>query len=586
MRDDPPTPDGFTSRRRMLKLAGATTAGAIVPFSHDATAGDRTVVRRPFSVTAADGTVLRGHVYLPGSEQRPVAPVLSLGPYWNNKTVSPDLGSGHAETTGPRVGSHASGIRTFPEAGFAFAAVNVRGTGISDGCFRFGAPIEIGDAYAVVEALADREWSTGRVGMWGGSFNGWTQSLAIAGSPPSLEAVVPKSSVIDLWTVLTRRGAPIRLGWTVASRTDANESMTVLPPRREHLTCPDRTRNWLANFALANSGSRSRYFASREYLSALANSRVPMLVTNGLDYTREGHIRQIEGLYESRPAETTHMVLGQFGHNETPEGFTSRVVAWFDHYLRDGPMTVEPGVVEYEDDTGTWHTADSWPPSSDRQSLYLSGTELVHDESAVGESRQRFQSTDTAPGLSREQCGPRQAVYASAPVARTLRIAGTAAIDVTLTSTLSDGNFAAVLIHTPGDGRCPDPEAADFGRALADLRHWKRPGEAIPFPVLDPTPVAFESVPFATEIPAGHRIVLVVGGGHSYLSPVDEKPTLAVRTGPDVPGSVTLPVVEGTLEFVPRGIDADPADRACRPGRTDRRSAGRNPRACPPASRT
>lgn len=549
MPDGRPTPGRSTKRRQLVKLVGVTTAGATLPFSQVANADDRTVERRPFSVSAPDGTELRGHVYLPMHEERPLAPVLSFGPYWNNNNVSASTGDLQPRATTGRVGSHASGIGTFPDEGFAFAAVNMRGTGISDGCFRFGDPIEIGDAHTVVEALADREWSTDTVGMWGGSYNGWSQTLAIAGNPPSLGAVVPKSSVIDLWTVLTRRGAPIRLGWTTATRVDASESVTVLPPRRDHLTCPNRTRTWLANFELANSANRTAFFAKREYLDVLANSRVPMLVTNGLDYTREGHILQVEGLYESRPAGTTHVVLGQFGHNETPDGFTSTVVAWFDHYLRDGPMTVEPDVVEYEDDTGTWHTTDRWPPASAQQSLYLSENALVADAGAVNESVQRFQSDTTSPGLAREKCGPRQAVYASGELTQPVRLAGNFTIDATVTSTLSDGTFAAVLFHTPEDGRCPDPAATDFSRALADLRHWKRPGVATPFPVLDPTPVSFDSVPFATTIPAGHRIVLVIGGGHEYLSPVDETPTLAVTTGPDVPGSVSLPVVEGTLEF-------------------------------------
>ena len=552
-------PDDATSpnRRRFLQLLGA--AGASVPIGGQVAAqlqDDRNFDIEPISITVHDGTVLRGHVYLPRDAERPLAPVLSYSPYWNTAARGP------SSDPGPL----ADFIHEFLQEDFAVAAINMRGTGISDGCLQFGGPVDFQDAHDVVEAVAAQEWSNGKVGMWGHSYDGFSQYLAIAGDPPSLEATVPSSSVLDLWHLLTRNGAPL-VGYGPATRTawDSLTSLGALPPQRDHVDCPNRTHDWLVNANLAVNADKTPYFQVRSYHDQLAESRVPMFVSNGLFPFAEGHIMQIDGLWELRPPRSTRMIIGQWGHSTPPtDDYFDQVRAWFDHYLRDGPQRVKPGVVEYQDDTGAWHTTDQWPPAVDQQSLYLSDGALVADETAVTASTQVFQSEDTDPGLSPERCGPTQALYVSPPLSKDVRIAGNFTIETTLTSTLPGGNFAAFLFQTPGPGTCPDPNALrpengstdqvgrkplEFARTLADLRHWKELGNAYPFPVGEPTTVAFDSHPFATQVPAGNRIVLAIAGGSSELTPNEFHPTITVTTGPDTPGSVSLPVVEGELSF-------------------------------------
>jgi predicted acyl esterase len=550
--------DSTPKRRQFLRLAAtAGTVGAAALGGKAAAQvqdDGRSYDIEPMSITVHDGTVLYGHVYLPKDAERPLAPVLSFSPYWNTAARGP------SSDPGPL----AEFIHEFLQDDFAVAAINMRGTGISEGCLQFGGPLDFKDAHDVVEAVAAADWSNGNVGMWGHSYDGFSQYLAIAGDPPSLEAVVPSSSVLDLWHLLTRNGAPL-IGYGPSTRTawDALTSLGSLPPQPDHVDCPNRTGDWLTNLNLAVNANRTPYFQVRSYHEQLAESRVPMFVSNGLLQLSEGHIMQIDGLYGLRPPQSTRMVLGQWGHSTpTTDDYFDQVRAWFDHYLRDGPQRVKPGIVDYQDDTGAWHTADQWPPDGNQQSLYLSDGTLVADGSAVTGSIQVFQSDDTDPGLSAERCGPRQALYVSPPLAEDVGMAGNFTIETTLTSTLPGGNFAAFLFHTPGPGTCPDPNAhgpdtddqvgrkpLEFARTLADLRHWKTLGRAHPFPVGDPTTVSFDSHPFATEVPAGNRIVLAIAGGSSEIEPNEFKPTIAVTTGPDTPGSVELPVVEGDLTF-------------------------------------
>src|SRR5687767_12537083 len=70
--------------------------------------------------------------------------------------------------------------------GMAGAVFDVRGTGGSGGDLaeNFFSPREARDSAAVIEFLGTRPWSTGKVGMAGGSYLGITQYLAAEQRPP------------------------------------------------------------------------------------------------------------------------------------------------------------------------------------------------------------------------------------------------------------------------------------------------------------------------------------------------------------------------------------------------------------------
>ncbi|MGH4013069.1 MAG: CocE/NonD family hydrolase [Pseudonocardiaceae bacterium] len=63
--------------------------------------------------------------------------------------------------------------------------MNLRGTGESDGCFQWGSRLDWSDASTVVESLAAQPWSNGNVGIYGTSYEGWTQYMAMADPSPS-----------------------------------------------------------------------------------------------------------------------------------------------------------------------------------------------------------------------------------------------------------------------------------------------------------------------------------------------------------------------------------------------------------------
>jgi predicted acyl esterase len=142
-------------------------------------------------------------------------------------------------------------------------------------------------------------------------------------------------------------------------------------------------------------------------------------------------------------------------------------------------------------------------------------------------------------------------VYVSPPLKQEIRVAGYFSADLTVSSNLSGGNLVATLYHTSSRGSCAElaSGAPGSGRIELNLRHWQQPGTSRPFPIGTPTRVTVTSLPLATVIPAGDRLVLAIGATSAELLPDRFKPRITVATGDQLPGSLWLPVVTGRLEF-------------------------------------
>ena len=398
--------------------------------------------------------------------------------------------------------------------------------------------------------------------MIGHSYSAWSQYMAVAAAPPSLKAVIPTSGISDPYELLTRGGAPIHYGpvlgpvWSIGTGWAANEN------NAEHV-CPDVWAEHVQGTSdLIATGDKTPYWQDRALKPHIENTDVAVWRSNGFNYWGEGHWVSYDGEWEALNPGRTRMILGQWNH-ETPtsnrDDWYSRTTAWFDHYLRGAPQTVENGVVEFQDTADNWHTAGSWPPAADEVTLRLSGSALVERPKDVQPSEQSFATAPgVEPGLT---CGAHQVYYVSPPLEEDVVLAGYFDAAFTVTSTLPGGNLTTVLRHLPSEPSC-GADVSDYqsmleevpetqvGHLQMDLRHWKTPGEHQDFPVLEPTTVKAPSGPFAAFVPAGERLVLFVAGGSGELEPDQFQPAITIGTGPKLAGSIRIPVVEGDLRFV------------------------------------
>jgi uncharacterized protein len=81
----------------------------------------------------------------------------------------------------------------FARHGYAFALVDCRGRGNSEG--EFEPFVNDGrDGYDVVEWLASQSWCDSQVTMWGGSYAGFDQWMTLREMPPHLKTIVPAAA--------------------------------------------------------------------------------------------------------------------------------------------------------------------------------------------------------------------------------------------------------------------------------------------------------------------------------------------------------------------------------------------------------
>jgi uncharacterized protein len=123
-------------------------------------------------IPTRDGIHLNATVYKPKSGD-PTPVIFTLTPYISD--------SYHARAF------------YFAQHGYAFVLVDCRGRGNSEGEFEL-AVHEGSDGYDVVEWLAAQPWCNGSVAMWGGSYAGYDQWMALKEFPPDLRTIVPAAA--------------------------------------------------------------------------------------------------------------------------------------------------------------------------------------------------------------------------------------------------------------------------------------------------------------------------------------------------------------------------------------------------------
>src|SRR4029079_10278305 len=152
------------------------------------------------TITAPDGTRLHADVLrpsnLPADAKTPV--IVSVGPYFNHSGQTGPAGP--AEGTSYHPGRPNAGpserFQDFVEGsgllkkGYSFAMVDLRGFGGSNGCLDWSGPGEQADVVNAVKWAAARPWSTGKVGMYGKSYDALTGLVGVDHHPSGLDAVV------------------------------------------------------------------------------------------------------------------------------------------------------------------------------------------------------------------------------------------------------------------------------------------------------------------------------------------------------------------------------------------------------------
>ncbi|MDT4923982.1 MAG: uncharacterized protein QOG01_1695 [Pseudonocardiales bacterium] len=158
------------------------------------------IVERDVWIPMRDGVGMQADIWRPADDGRyPV--LLQRTPY------------NRADSFAVIVNAGVEPLRAVAE-GFVVAISDTRGRFGSHGRFD---PFrtEAADGYDTVQWLAEQPYSSGRIGMYGGSYYGATQLLAATARPPALKALAPQVTASDFHDNWIYHGGALQLGFAL-----------------------------------------------------------------------------------------------------------------------------------------------------------------------------------------------------------------------------------------------------------------------------------------------------------------------------------------------------------------------------------
>ena len=242
------------------------------------------------------------------------------------------------------------GASRYVTRGIARVWVDVVGTGNSGGCFDYGGVREQESGYDVIEWLAKQPWSTGKIGMIGGSYNGTTQTAAAILRPPHLTTIVPEAA-ISRWYEYAYSGG-IRYfdnnenpGDEGVDTPAAFDFGLALPPPVDNSdpTWADRVLSTITpcdELAHTQHGydetpDYDAFWLERDYITRASNIRIPVLIAyNWGDWNvkQEESINLYRALTRA-PIKKLYAGTRWSGHGTPGSDYGKTVDAWFDHFL-------------------------------------------------------------------------------------------------------------------------------------------------------------------------------------------------------------------------------------------------------------
>jgi uncharacterized protein len=337
-------------------------------------------------ITEADGTKLHADVLRPAgmsdADKTPV--ILSIGPYFNHSGQTGPAGPAEDTPFDPTGAGPSSRFYDFVngahlmQRGYTYVMVDLRGFGGSSGCLDWAGPGEQADVKAAVEWAAKQPWSTGKVGMYGKSYDAVTGLIGTAVKPAGLDAVVAQEPVYDLYRYLYANGVryenslatPALYDMIAETPGTVNDSPDYNTNGANDLSrpgCP--ALNWADQ---QDSSHSSPYWQQRDLIAKAKGSTVPLFMTQGFleDNTKpDGAWDFFNGMAGPKRA-----WFGMWDHvrgNDTDDsgrlkmgraGWFDETMRFYDQYLKGETPTVSDPDIAVETSDGSWRAEDAWPP--------------------------------------------------------------------------------------------------------------------------------------------------------------------------------------------------------------------------------
>jgi uncharacterized protein len=322
-------------------------------------------------ITMDDGVKLGATLTFPSENGTASAPgrfpvVLAMTPYGRDE---PD-------------GCSCDNPSDFAARGFVFATVDVRGTGGSQGNLdgNYFSPREARDGYDLVEYLGTQPWSTGKVGMDGGSYVGIVQYKTAELDPPHLAAIAPDEALADIYNDAYAPGGIMSLSFDgqyiavqggpglLTPNTDPSMLPGTISAKEQQATGNQVWFDYLEN------PLDDAFYQLRNPITEVSKITVPVFVEDGWrDAFEAGDIRMFQAL-EERPAAPTYLNLGpcthkgcggEFAPTTNPpnqDNVEAQEIEFDQRYLMGMNVPELPRVRLYNQQADEYIDTSAWPP--------------------------------------------------------------------------------------------------------------------------------------------------------------------------------------------------------------------------------
>lgn len=452
----------------------------------------------------------------------------------------------------------------FIARGFAMVYAESLGSGLSTGCPTTGDVNETIGARSVVDWLNHRapandaagapvraDWSTGRTGMMGVSYNGTLPNAVATTGVPGLETIVPIAAISSWYDYYRNDGAVVAAGGYQGE--DADVLAEYVYTRADRAICRPVIDGLTAGQDRV-TGDYSRFWDVRDYRNDVGNVHASVLAVHGLNDWNVKTSQVAEWYAALRRHGVEHKIwLHQSGHADPytlrKDVWLSTLNKWMSHYLYclENGIQLEPKATIQREDK-SWTDEADWPvPGTSDVTVYPlpggknKGTiDLSHPlpgkpviERLVDDASQTIEQLADLPNSGNRLS------YATSAITKPMRLSGTAKADLSISFDRPAANVTGVLVD-----RAPDGSAHVITRGWTDPQNRSDPARTEPITPGATYQLEVRLMPKDYILAVGHELEFVLASSdHDY--------TLRPRPGAGLAidlthTSVTLPIVGGS----------------------------------------
>ena len=468
-----------------------------------------------------------------------------------------------------------SHVDTWVPRGFAVVHSSSPGTGLSQGCPTVGGLNESLAPKAVIDWLNGRakayrtvdgqeevvaDWSTGKVGMTGTSYNGTLPLAAATTGVDGLEAIIPVAPNTSYYHYYRSNGLVRHPGGFPGEDIDVLYDFIHTQDSDRRAYCNTTVRDGeMANGHDRVSGDYNEFWAGRDYLNVIDNVKAATLMAHAFNdwNVMPEHSFRISEALKARGV-PVQIYYHQGGHGGPPP--LERMNRWFTRYLYDVENEVEQDpkawIVREGDEQGNPTPYPDYPnPEAEPVTVYLEASETgigglngigglsLSPGAEKGQAHLIDNVSFDGKTLARAEWTQHRLLYLTPELRQEVHLSGESTIKIRVGANAPAMNLSVWLVSLPWQESRRRSAGGIITRGWADPQNHTSQTEGTPLEPGSMYDLTFALQPDDQVIPAGQQIGLMIfSSDREFTLWPEPGTTVTVDLGAT---SLNLPVVGG-----------------------------------------